>query len=335
MKHLPLRNPSFAYLQKSFAEQLDILGYAPQTVNRYGLHIRELLHFLESENIRNIRELSGTCFKKYFEKLKERPNIRYGGAIRNNTLNKHLHALRCFTEYLRNTGRFDIADPPIKNLENDTRPVTVLSEEEIGLLFKASYQPFENRRIPYRKVEALQARDRAMLAVYYGCGLRKSEGGRLILSDIDLDRNLIHVKKSKTGRERFVPLSKNVRKYLVEYLYDHRSALVDKPYNDFFISARGNGKVDTQALFIRLKYLQHRTRNHDLIQKDIGLHTLRHSIATHLLKAGMKIELLSRFLGHGTIESTQIYTHIAGLKQEQIFKNIPHYERTQLFEDEF
>ena len=339
MKRLPLRNPSFIYLEKSFAERLDILGYAPYTVERYAVHIRELLHFLESENIKNIRDLSGACFKKYFEKLKERPNIRYGGGIRNNTLNKHLHALRCFTEYLRGSGRVDIANPPIRNLENDTKPVVVLSEEEIGLLFKASYEPFENRRIPYRKLEALQARDRAMLAVYYGCGLRKSEGGRLRISDIDLDRNLIHVKKSKTGKERFVPLGKNVRKYIVEYLYDHRSALVEQPSNDFFVSVKGNGKVTPSALFIRLKYLQRRSKDPDLMQKDIGLHTLRHSIATHLLKAGMKMEFLARFLGHGKIDSTQIYTHIAGLNPERKYHNIPiaigtRYEPIRLHEDE-
>ena len=334
MKRLPLRNPSFIYLEKSFAEHLDILGYSQTSVKKLSINIRELLYFLEKEGL-TIRDLNTRHFKRHFEQLKQRTNMRYGGALGNGSLNQHLHAIRCFTEYLRGSGRVDIANPPIRNLENDTKPVIVLSEEEIGLLFKASYEPFENRRIPYRKLEALQARDRAMLAVYYGCGLRKSEGGRLRISDIDSDRNLIHVKKSKTGKERFVPLGKNVRKYIIEYLYDHRSALVDRPTDDFFISTQGGRKVTPSALFIRLKYLQRRSKDPDLMQKDIGLHTLRHSIATHLLKAGMKMEFLARFLGHGKIDSTQIYTHIAGLNPERKHHNIPHrYEPIRLHEDE-
>lgn len=339
MKRLPLNNPSFIYLGKSFAEHLDILGYSQASVNKFSVHIRELLYFLESEGLTTIRNLCPHHFKKHFEQLKQRTNLCYGGALRNNSLNQHLNAIRRFTAYLRGSGRLDIADPPIKNFENDTRSVIILTEEEISLLFKASYEPFESYRMPYQKVEALRARDRAMLAVYYGCGLRKSEGGRLRISDIDLDRNLIHVKKSKTGKERFVPLGKNVRKYIVDYLYDHRSVLIDQPSDNFFISTQGGRKVTSSALFIRLKYLQRRSRDPDLMQKDIGLHTLRHSIATHLLKAGMKIEMLARFLGHSTIDSTQIYTHIAGLNPEQKYNNIPiaigtHYEPIQLHEDE-
>jgi integrase/recombinase XerD len=85
-----------------------------------------------------------------------------------------------------------------------------------------------------------------------------------------------------------------------------------------------------------LKYLQQQTENLDLIAKEIGLHTLRHSIATHLLQAGMKLEYIARFLGHSSLESTQIYTHLAGVdgEQPQEFRNIPRYEKVQLFDDE-
>jgi len=85
-----------------------------------------------------------------------------------------------------------------------------------------------------------------------------------------------------------------------------------------------------------LKYLQHHSEDENLIEKEIGLHTLRHSIATHLLQAGMKLDYIARFLGHGSLESTQIYTHLAGVEtdQPQPFRNIPRYERIQLNEDE-
>ena len=91
-----------------------------------------------------------------------------------------------------------------------------------------------------------------------------------------------------------------------------------------------------QSLFVRLKKLQYQTENTDLIEKEIGLHTLRHSIATHFLQAGMKLESISRFLGHNSLDSTQIYTHLAGIPTErkQPFNNINKYEPIQLSEDE-
>jgi integrase/recombinase XerD len=96
-------------------------------------------------------------------------------------------------------------------------------------------------------------------------------------------------------------------------------------------------RLEGQSLFIRLKNLQYQTGNTDLIEKEIGLHTLRHSIATHFLQAGMKLESISRFLGHSSLESTQIYTHVAGIPIEKVqpFNNIPKYETSQLSEDEY
>jgi integrase/recombinase XerD len=95
-------------------------------------------------------------------------------------------------------------------------------------------------------------------------------------------------------------------------------------------------RVTGQSLLLRLKYLQHQTEDLDLTEKEIGLHTLRHSIATHLLQAGMKLEYIARFLGHGSLESTQIYTHLAGVEadQPQEFKNV-RFSKVQLHEDEY
>ena len=70
-----------------------------------------------------------------------------------------------------------------------------------------------------------------------------------------------------------------------------------------------------QTLNLRLKTLQHTTGDLILLEKEIGLHTLRHSIATHLMSAGMPLASISKFLGHSSLESTQIYTHLAGLQE--------------------
>ncbi len=324
-----LRNESFRYLEQSFKEWLDVQGYAPSTVYNLPNHIRELLHYLESNSIHNIKELNTQLIEEYYQQLKERGNQRRGGGLSNGHLNKHIQALRRFTEYLRKVGRLRIPEIQLENEETEHR-LTYLTEEEIDLLFKVTRQVVEAKeRINVRIHEAIRSRDRAMLAVFYGCGLRRSEGVALDVGDLNFDRKVLHVRKGKNYKERYVPVSKTNLKYLSEYIYDHRPELAKGSKTEaMFISHLYSKRMQGQSLFIRLKKLQYYTGNLDLQEKEIGLHTLRHSIATHLLQAGMKLESISRFLGHGSLESTQIYTHLAGVNQEreQPFNNISNYD---------
>jgi integrase/recombinase XerD len=335
MKKLPLSNPSYRYLEQSFKEWLDILGYAPTSVYYMPLHVRELLHYLESKGISNIKDLDTKHIKAHYQKLKERSNTRYGGALSNNALNKHIQAIRKFTDYLRQVGRLELPAIQLYNEEADSEKITVLTEEEIKQLFAVTYQPPSMRMsLSPSQIEAMQSRDRAMLAIYYGCGLRRNEGVKLDAGDINFDRALLHVRKGKNYKERFVPVSKTSLKHLQEYIYDHRPELLQGSKSEaLFISLRAK-RINGQTLLLRLKYLQHQTENEALKEKEIGLHTLRHSIATHLLSAGMNLESISRFLGHSSLESTQIYTHLAGVEQEQPYNNIPRFEKVQLHEDE-
>lgn len=341
MKKLVLKNPSFRYLEQSFKEWLDVLGYAPISVYNMPLQVRELLHYLESENINNIKELDITHIQSHYNKLKERGNARRGGGLSNNHLNKHIQALRKFTDYLRQVGRLTLPELQIKNEEAEPKSIPVLTEEEIQQLFKATYKTSQPYNRPHynlnaSQVEAMQARDRAMLSIFYGCGLRRNEGVNVDVGDINFDRSILHVRKGKNYKERFVPISKTSLKYLQEYIYDHRPEIVQGNKSEaLFISMKAR-RMDGQTMLLRLKQLQYQTENEDLIEKEIGLHTLRHSIATHLLQAGMELESIARFLGHSTLESTQIYTHLAGVEQhkEQTFTNIRKYARIQLSEDE-
>jgi integrase/recombinase XerD len=83
----------------------------------------------------------------------------------------------------------------------------------------------------------------------------------------------------------------------------------------FFVSQRGL-RMNGQSMLLRLKILIQRVDNTELQSKEVGLHTLRHSIATHLLQNGMKLEAIAKFLGHSSLESTQIYTHL--IEQENV-----------------
>jgi integrase/recombinase XerD len=116
-------------------------------------------------------------------------------------------------------------------LEKTTPRTIYLTVEEIQLLFKTTYEPveinptFKDIELAQRKNQHFAARDRAMLAVYYGCGLRRNEGISLMVSDINFDKAILHVRKGKKNKQRFVPVSKASLKYLQEYIYDHRGEL--------------------------------------------------------------------------------------------------------------
>jgi len=340
MKQLQLTNTSFRYLEQSFKEWLDIIGYAPTSVYYMPLHVRELLYYLEGKGIKNIKELDHKQIQQYYSKLKERSNQRREGGLSNNHLNKHIQALRKFIDYLKQVGRLEIP-LNLKNEEGDPKSIAVLSEDEMRMIFEATYKNngVEDRphyNLSAAQVEAIQARDRAMLVIYYGCGLRRNEGVSMNVGDINFDRSLLHVRKGKNYKERLVPINKTSLKYLQDYVYDHRPELLRGSKAEALFLSIQCKRVNGQTMLMRLKYLQHQTDDENLKEKEIGLHTLRHSIATHFLQAGMKLEYIARFLGHGSLESTQIYTHLAGVDvdEPQEFRSIPRYEKVQLYEDE-
>ncbi len=305
MKNLPIKSESFQYVEKSFREWLDILGYADSTVYALPLHVRELFHWLEQQGCTQINQITTEKIREHYHNLKYRGNQRRGGALSNNYLNKHLQAFYKFMDYLRQSGRLELPYLGLEREEANTKPIQVLSVDEIRELFKAAE---EHPSTP--KWEAIAARDKAMLTVFYSCGLRRNEGYHLDLSDINFDTQVLHVRKGKNYKERFVPFNKTNSQILQEYIYDYRPRFVNaRELDALFMSVPGH-RMETQSMVLRLKLLQQRSDDIELQQKDIALHTLRHSIATHLLAAGMSLEKISRFLGHSSLESTQIYTHL-------------------------
>lgn len=306
MKKLLLNNPAFEYLEKGFTEWLDILGYSEMSVYNMPHIIREFLHELEKKQITKICDLNQTHIRSYYRYINNRSNQRRGGGLSNNYLNKHLQAIEKFLEYLNHKGGKDVPTIGIRQEKLNRAAVTVLSTDEVKLLFKATH-----RETAYTKQEALNGRDRAMLVLYYSCGLRRNEGVHITINDINFDNRLLHVRKGKNYKERFVPFNKTNAGYLQEYVYDHRPVLTrDKREGALFISVTGKPMI-SGTLYSRLKLLQVLSDDLGLQQKTIGLHTLRHSIATHLLQAGMSLEKIARFLGHSSLDSTQIYTHLA------------------------
>ncbi len=314
MKRLPVTTAAYQYIEKSFGEWLDALGYSWQAVYYMPIQIRGLLHYLENQHKTQLTDITTEGIVKYYHtELKQRRNhMRDAGTLSNQHLNKNLQALRKFVEYLRQTGKLQIPLLNIKQEEIINNKPAVLTEEEIKQLYNATYIiPQQNKYgRPVEFYEVLQQRDRAMLSIFYGCGLRRNEGYHLDSNDIHIESAIVHVRRGKGYKERFVPISKKGMEHITAYLYDARPMMIrDNKEEAFFLNHSGK-RLGGQMLMKSLQSLVKRTGNQELQQKEIGLHTLRHSIATHLLANGMGLEKIKDFLGHSSLESTQIYTHL-------------------------
>jgi integrase/recombinase XerD len=301
---------------------LEALGYSWQGVYYMPIQIRGLLNYLERQNKAQLTDITTEAIKDYYyQELKQRKNYMHdAGTLSNKHLNKNLQALRKFTEYLRQTGKLQIPLLNIKQEEIIDNKPTVLTEDEIQQLFKATETiPDKMKHAKPREFyEMLNLRDKAMLSIFYGCGLRRNEGYWLNITDIHLESAVVHVRKGKGYKERFVPVSKKGMENITAYLYDARPLMIrDNKEEAFFINHMGK-RLGGQMLMLCLQSLARRTNDTGLQQKEIGLHTLRHSIATHLLGNGMSLESISVFLGHSSLESTQIYTHLINENDEQV-----------------
>mgnify|MGYP003624552780 CR=1 FL=1 len=311
MKNLVLKNSSYEHLEKAFAEWLDILGYCKMSTYNMPSIIREFLHFLESNNINQITALQQKHYKEYFNYINSRGNKRRGGGLSNNYINKHIQALEKLYEFLVHKGVQNLPPITLRQLKLEKGNITVLTQEEIQQFYKATENESE-----YHYQQAMNARDRAMLTVFYGCGLRRNEGVNLTVDDINFDRRIIHVRKGKNYKERLVPFSKTASNYLQEWIYDYRAKLIKSQKEGALFIGRIGNPMNGNSLYVRFKLLQQQIENPELQSKDIGLHTLRHSIATHLLQNGMELQKIQRFLGHSSLESTQIYTHLLEKEDE-------------------
>lgn len=313
MKNLPLHNTGYELFEKGFSEWLDILGYSAMGVYNAPHQLREFLYYLDQQGIKHIGKLEQHHIKNYHAYISSRPNQRRGGGLSEKYILTHMQVIEKFLAYLHHRGIQNLPALGIRLTTPKRKHIEVLSTHEIQTLFKATHHEVEPMAgSKYNHLQpSISSRDRAMLVVYYSCGLRRNEGVHLAVDDINLDTQILHVKKGKGYKERLVPFNTTNAKMLEEYMYDHRPRLlIGQNTKTFFISANNGKGMAGGTLYNRLKHLQTLSEDIVLQQKEIGLHTLRHSIATHLLAAGMSLEKIARFLGHSTMDSTQIYTHL-------------------------
>ena len=232
--------------------------------------------------------------EKFVSYFKQRPNQRRGGGLSQSHIIKQIYSLNLFFKYLHLMERMEEKLELTYEEKDELKEQKILSREEVQLLYSNCGH------------DVLGQRDRAMLSVYYGCGLRRSEGVRLMVDDILFEKSLLYVKPSKNGWDRYVPMALGVKQDLERYIYGGRKLLSGKDSGaHLFLTEKGK-VAQGQTLMYRLKLLLAQSE----LPREIGLHSLRHSIATHLLSGGMSLAEVSLFLGHRVLDSSQRYTHI-------------------------
>lgn len=283
-------------LSESFEKWLKTLEYAPSTVYASVRYVNDFFFYLKASEITNLEAIQPQTLTNYHKHLQSRKNKRQNGSLSNNYIISNINAIKRFSRYLQETGK------PFFEVEIKTKPdketsKIILTQSEIKALYKACDNSI------------LGIRDRAILSIYYGCGLRRSEGVSLNVSDVLLKEKRIHVRQGKGYKERYVPMTETVKEDLENYIYVAREKIQSfkSTKNEALFLSMQTKRMCGNAVIERV----HKLAGNANIQKQTGLHILRHSIATHLLQSGMTLEEVSQFLGHSSLESTQIYTHLA------------------------
>ncbi|MCC7302601.1 MAG: tyrosine-type recombinase/integrase [Bacteroidia bacterium] len=264
-------------------------------------YVKEMLVFVEESTVTDVCKVDQTLMDTYLNYLQtQRRKQRGEGLLDEQTIARHKGAIRQFFKYLVLEG-YKVF--PIRIYHKRKKAIglpTVLTHEEIRQLYSVCDD------------SAIGHRDRCSLAIFYGCGMRKSEGLRLLVSDIDFSRSRIHVRKAKNNRERYVMMSPTVQVHVEEYVYNYRDLYLPEgsTYDELFISERGL-PVKPETAAKRMEALWQRVKDRYGSDKRVGIHTLRHTLGTQLYMVGMSIEMIALMLGHVTLEATQRYIHIA------------------------
>ena len=286
----------------AYKKYIEQLGYSPSTQERYSGCIKNFFTWLEQQPIRNAKQLREEDILSYRHHEEERPNRYLPGSPSLAHVQTALIAVRTWLHYLQQTGA--IKKNPMSAIRIGSvkhEPRDILTHPEINELYNAC----ENLR------------ERTLLNLFYGCGLRLSEALKLNIKDIHFRSGLLYVREGKGKKRRVIPMSRTVTSELKDYYLRERQQYIKHTTADnqqAFILNNIGDRMAKCNLWKQLKKIATRTT----IQKRIVPHGLRHSIATHLIESGMSLEYVRNFLGHEYIDTTQIYTRITAQQLEEL-----------------
>ena len=265
-------------------------GYSEKTKDAYERDLNDFCQFLENSGDPSLTAVDHLDVRVYLAFLNDQKYSR-------NTISRKIASLRSFYQYLLKHEK--IKENPFSYVhlkKKLARLPRFLYEKEIEVLFDS-----------VEGTKTLEQRNRALLEVLYGSGLRVSECANLTLSVIDFDNSvmLIH---GKGNKDRYVPLGSYASDAIQAYVDDGRKSLMErfgKDHDYLFINHRGDQITSTG-----IEYVLNQIIKKSSLTSDIHPHMLRHTFATHLLNNGADLRTVQELLGHANLSTTQIYTHV-------------------------
>ena len=263
-------------------------GLSDKTKLSYKNDLDEYKKHLNNLNINNIEDIKSNYIKDF---IKDREKDATTTIAHNLTVIKNFHAYLLKEKLVKVDESEFIERPKLRK----SLPKT-LSIEDVDKLLDINLEtPFDYR-------------NKAMLELIYGCGLRISELINLEINDIDETNCFIRI-LGKGNKEREIPVGEYALYYLKEYIERRNLLLKNKPCNKLFLNNHGQG-MTRQGFFKNLKQILKEKG----LNEEISPHTLRHSFATHLLNRGADLRSIQEMLGHSDISTTKIYTKVSDQK---------------------
>jgi integrase/recombinase XerD len=293
-------NQDFRKLAEEYHAYLSRLGYNKKSNKARFNYLNEFLSWLEHQGFSDVTKVTAKEVNDYYNYISNRPSKTTGGTLSLKTTHTHFIIIRDLFTMLQEENKIEVN--PCNTLKypypEQSQQRIILTQNEIQELYKATQT----------------AQERAILSLAYGCGFRCGEMVLCNIEDVRLREKIIIIPKGKGNKRRVVPLSNGVIQDLADYYYKEREALTKgrdyKPNEQSFMLHSRGGRMRQHTYNKYLKLLIERTENKNIIEKNISLHNLRHSIASHLIEQGIPMQQVRLFLGHNQLETTQIYTHI-------------------------
>ena len=289
-------------IDKNTEEYLNYLKYERKlSLNTYESYRYNLIKVGEYFNNNNLLSLSEDDIRTFLYDSKEsaKTNAHY------------LTVLRSFYDYMLDINKKKVN--PCTNIKMPKLEKSLpkfLTIDEVDKLLNIDLK----KPIDYR--------NKAMLEVLYATGMRISELLNLTLSNYNPEDGSIKV-MGKGSKERYVPISDVAMKYLNVYLNEYRSFILKTNTSDYIFVNYNGKRMSRQGFFKILKILCQKSG----INKEISPHILRHSFATHLLNNGADLRIIQELLGHASISTTEIYSHISNEKIKKDYEKHPHYKK--------
>lgn len=306
-------------LKQEFLEYLEIeKNRSPKTVRNYDFYLMRFINETEVKTPQDITLPKVKKFRLWLNRL-ENPKSPDEG-LNKRTQNYHMIALRSFLKYLSKMDIESLAPEKIELAKEPERQVEFLEPDELERLLQAPLLDRKLREIEESKLSVRQVRDKALLELLFSTGLRVSEAANLTREMVNLKKDEFTV-RGKGSKLRVVFLSDAAREWLKKYLNKRGDASLYLFVSHDKAKGRGNRADEDKPLTPRsIERLMLKYAKMAGIVKKVTPHTMRHTYATDLLQNGADIRSVQAMLGHSSITTTQIYTHVTDKRLKETHK---------------